>query len=255
MNLDNNFIRIDTDAAIGELLSRFDSEYITHVMEDSLSKNIKFRPYNESMPNYPDILNRQFELDLQSAPDYIDKINQVRRDTYIEIINMITDHYNLAFVTDFNEISDNELYGICRLLYDIFVARFTEYMINFFVNYIVTNVDDIYDNIINTEGIVTPKDTGLYSSDNYVDKKFIIIHANINTIIYNIAGYDISFENMINYFVDKNTSFRLLSIIRDNGDIYKNHYAKYLLDPDTSTHMLTCIKLELQKLTFAVNNY
>ena len=46
---------IDTDMAIGTILSNFDSAWIMHSIQDSL--NMKFRPFNDPMPNFVDILN------------------------------------------------------------------------------------------------------------------------------------------------------------------------------------------------------
>jgi hypothetical protein len=53
-----NICSIDTDAGIASILSNFNSDYITHVVSDSL--NMRFRPYEDEMPNFVDILERQF---------------------------------------------------------------------------------------------------------------------------------------------------------------------------------------------------
>ena len=55
-----NSYNIDTDAGIGNILSNLDSDYILHVVEDSLSKSKKFRPFDEPMPNMVDIWERYF---------------------------------------------------------------------------------------------------------------------------------------------------------------------------------------------------
>ena len=60
--------RIDTDAAIGTILSHFNSDYINHVISDSL--NMKFRPFDSPMPNMVDVLNRQFDSIIPNSPDY-----------------------------------------------------------------------------------------------------------------------------------------------------------------------------------------
>ena len=115
---------IDTDSAIGSILSNFSSDYVIHVMEDSL--NMRFRPFMDGMPNMPDILERQFNLIRQNAADYTENIEDVRIATYGEIINMICKYYGLTFNGDINSMDSMEVYGIARTLYDIFVARFTD---------------------------------------------------------------------------------------------------------------------------------
>ena len=68
---------IDTDAGIGTILSHFDSEYVNHIIEDSL--NMKFRPFADPMPNIADVLNRQFLSVLANCPDYKEKIDDVEK--------------------------------------------------------------------------------------------------------------------------------------------------------------------------------
>ena len=178
---------IDTDAGIGTILSHFDSEYISHVIDDSLQ--MKFRPFDGPMPNIVDVLDRQFRaIYSNSSPDYYDKINMVRNETYMEIINKICGFYNLTFDIGEIDITDQELYGIARLMYEIFISRFTEYMIDFFVKYIIDNVDAISSYLKLDETSIKPKEVGLYASKNFIDQKFIIVHANINKVIYNMAA-------------------------------------------------------------------
>ena len=51
---------IDTDMGIGSILSNFETPWIMHTVQDSL--NMKFRPYKKTIPNYVNILNRQFDM-------------------------------------------------------------------------------------------------------------------------------------------------------------------------------------------------
>lgn len=238
---------IDTDAGIGTILSHFDSEYVNHIIEDSL--NMKFRPFADPMPNIADVLNRQFLSVLVNCPDYKEKIDDVRRETFVEIINKICSYYNLSFDYDTDSSTTEELYGIAHILYDVFISRFTDYMIDFFVSYVVANADSICAYLERNENTKRPKETGLYSGKNYIDPKFILIHANINQVIYNMAGYDISLYQLINNFLDPNSAAYINSMLTDNGDIYKTHYAIYILDQRYSAGVLTNIKLKLQSRT------
>lgn len=243
----NNVGTIDTDAGIGTILSNFSSDYITHVIEDSL--NMRFRPFDGPMPNYVDILERQFRAVLANAPDYTEKIKDVRVETYKEIINTICDYYQLNFAVEFDSIEDDEIHGIAHTLYDIFISQFTLYMMDFFVSYIVKNSDSIAAYLKTDPDMMKPKETGMYAPDHFIDPKYILIHANVNQVVYNMAGYDISLDTLLHYFLDPNTATRISSLLEDQGDIYKNYYASFILDQRYTASILTTIKLSLQSRT------
>ena len=238
---------IDTDRGIGTILSNFSSDYINHIIGDSL--NMRFRPFSGPMPNMVDVLERQFLSIASNSKDYVDKVNEVRTETYKEIILIICNYYNLTFTGDFDSMRIDEIYGITHTLYDIFISRFTDYLIDFFVSYIVNNADSIASYLKTDDTVVKPKDTSIYSSRNYIDPKFILIHCNVNKVIYDIAGHDISLQALLNYFVEPNISSRLNDLLADNGDIYKYHYTCYITDQRYSASLLTNIKLKLQSRT------
>lgn len=237
---------IDTDMAIGTILSNFDSAWIMHSIQDSL--NMKFRPFNDPMPNFVDILNRQFAATLQAGPDYAEKIEATRDETYREIIQAICGYYGLVFTENYENISPVELYGIAHNLYDIFIARFTDHMVNFFTTYIINNMNSIYTYLYNDESVKKPKEKDIPQGF-YTDPKFMLIHANLNKIILNMASYDIPLESLLPYLTDPTIAQRLSVLLQDTGDIYKYHYAVYLQDERHMAELLTCIKLSLQTKT------
>lgn len=251
----NNYTgSIDTDMAIGSILSNFDTSWVMNTIHDSL--NMKFRPFGEPMPNFVDILNRQFDSVIDAGPDYKEKINETKIDTYKEIITAICDYYGLVFTEPFEEINPVELYGIAHTMYDIFISRFTDYMIHFFVTYITQNIDSIYNYLMNDDTVKKPRDKDI-PVKSYVNPKFHIIHANLNKIVMNMISYDIPLNTLLSYFVDQNTLYRLSMLLTDTGDIFKNHYAVYLQDQRYMADLLTSIKLKLQSNTqeaFSVYN-
>lgn len=247
---------IDTDAGIGTILSHFSSEYITHVVEDSL--NMRFRPFMYGpMPNMVDVLERQFLSIDQNAKDYSEKISEVRLDTCQEIILKICKFYNLEFEKEFDMMRPEEIYSVARTLYDIFISHFTEYLIEFFVSYIINNADDIANYLQLDENSIKPKEsTSAYSSanpDSYIDPKYVLIHANINQVIYNMSAYDIPLDVLLRYFLDPKTAEQVNSYLEDCGDIYRNYYACYILDQRYAPGVLTNIKLSLQGRTKQIN--
>lgn len=245
-----NSYNIDTDAGIGSILSNLDSDYIIHVVDDSLSK--RFRPFDEPMANMVDVLERHFITILQNAPDYTEKVKEVRKLTYIEIISRIIDFYQLQLNIDLSETDEENIHTIAKLLYDVFISRFTDNMINFFVTYIIDNADNIYNYLKSMNNINRPRDNGAYARNNFLDEKFILIHANANMVIYNIAGYDINLDTLFKYFFNAQVADYLNSIIDDTNDIYKYHYASFIKS-NFGPEVITRIKLELQSRTFQNN--
>ena len=242
--MENYSRSIDTDAAIGSILSNFESAWVMHTVQDSL--NMRFRPFSEPMPNFVDITNRQFAAILEASPDYTEQVTITRDETFREIINTICDYYNLGI--DLDNISSVELFGIAHILYDIFVSRFTDYMVDFYIRYIMINIDNIYAYLAADETIKKPREKDM-PVKSYIDPKFQLIHANLNKVILNTTSYDIPLQSLLSFFVDQPTAARLGMILSDKGDIYKNYYASYLQDQRYMAELLTCIKLKLQSRT------
>jgi hypothetical protein len=71
-------------------------------------------------------------------------------------------------------------------------------------------------------------------------------------VIYNIAGYDIAFTTLLRYFFEKPVADYLSTILEDVNDIYRYHYANYILS-NNAPEIITRIKLELQARTFQNN--
>ena len=103
------------------------------------------------------------------------------------------------------------------------------------------------------DNINRPKENGAYAKNNFIDEKFILIHANLNIVIYNISANDIDLNTLIKYFFDSNFAGYFSNILEDTGDIYKYHYANYITS-STAAEVITRIKLELQSRTLQMNN-
>jgi hypothetical protein len=64
-----------------------------------------------------------------------------------------------------------------------------------------------------------------------------------------LAGLDIPFEDLVAYLSDKKTADFISTYISDKGDIYKNYFAKFLVDQTTSADMITKIRLKYVEAT------
>ena len=235
---------INTDKALASVLSNFDSNYITHIVSDSLE--MKFRPYSNSLPGiysiestFNNLLNNIEE------PDARQNILEVRENTYLEIIDIICKYYDIQF----NPSEDIDLYSAVYWIYNFFVSNFTNTILNFNINYILKEKDGLY-SYLNLDKNKKDKDsTTIYSKKVCSsDEKISIIHANIETVLDAISSFDIGFQNLVLYSIGNNeqlTSFLISSIV-DLNDVFKYHFAS-LLQTQYRADIITCIKLGLQQ--------
>ena len=239
---------VDTDYGIGTILSRFDSNYINGCIQTAIET--RFCPFSDPKPNMIGILSRDFKATLDHAPDYRDQVLQVEHDTYLEVINMICAGFNLQFNYDETINNSEKLRSIAFVLYDILVSRFTDVLINFYVSYICRNSDSIHNYLMSDPESRRPRESNTQQTQKiYSESKYNIIHANLNTVIYNMSSYDIPFYTLLQYITDPNTAAMLANYIVDLGDIYKNHFAVFVLNPNTKATVLTSVKLLLQEKT------
>ena len=242
------FGSVDTDAGLATILSRFDSQYIVDVVTDSLK--MRFRPFNLPMPNMVQIIERNFQLVYEMSPDYKEKIDQCKIDTYREFINIICNFYNLTYSEEIASMDMATLHSFAYMLYDTFISRFTEHMVDFFSGYIIQNVDSIIAMLDSNPNTIRIKDNTMYQSKQFNDPKWILIHQNVNNILYSMTSFDITLADMIRYFIpDPNMSEWFSGLIADNGNIYKNHYCIYIANETTAPSVFTEVKFALQRKT------
>lgn len=237
---------INSEKSVGIILSKFSREFIMDVIEDSLK--MKFRPFNVGSANLVIAIEQNLKLALLQNPAYKDNIDSVRDNTYKEIISIICKYYNLSITDDASVYNTDQAFNLAYILYDTFITNFTTRMISFFVRYIMDNKEDIYNSIYNVDEIRKNKETVSYGKKMYTDPKLIVIHSDLNNVLGNIVAHDIPFNVLMSYLVDKDTANYLSNIIQDNGDIYKYHYASYIMDPITRPDVFTAIKFEMQNM-------
>lgn len=234
---------INVDNAVASILSKFEPDFIIHVVEDSL--NMKFRPWLPAMPNMVYSCEQTFKLSLDNFTSYSDTIEQTRNDTYTQIINIICRYYNL----EFNEIDQRDVYSAAYYLYDFLISNFTKNMIYFFTNYIVKEKNFIYDAFNLGETRRNKDASTLYSKRMFKNAKLGAIHANIDLVLDNMVSFDITLYNILDmsYKDEKNIVRYVDSLVSDLGDFYKTYYVPYITDQITRPDLITGIKSGLQQ--------
>lgn len=238
---------INSEKAVGTILSKFSTNFIMDVIDDNIK--MKFRPFNVGPANFVIVLEQNYQMTKLQNPSFVNEIENNRAQTYREIINKICKFYNLQFIGEqYQELNPNDLFNLASILFDIFVSNFTNRMIEFFVRYIVNNKDDIYNSIENAEEIRKNKEMTSYGRKMYTDPKLVVIHSSLNSVIMNIASHDIPLALLLTYLTDRDTAAYLSGMIVDINDIYKNHYASYILNELTKADIFTSIKLTMQNM-------
>lgn len=227
---------IDSDYELSTILGNFSDDYIFMSVKNALE--YKYRPFNSNrMPNFPTQLYNQFQGIMDHAGTYTKDVQDRLDEIFGQIINIICESYNLS--VDVSNILEDQLYSMASTLYQLFISEFSENMFNLFIDYIMNNIDSLVNAIPENERVIK----SLYSKKIYSNPNYGIGYDNIEKIINIISELDIDFYTLIKAISNPSIADFISVYVKDCGDIYKNFYACYLLNPNTKTDMFAEIKL------------
>lgn len=238
-------VGVATDYGIATILGNFSDDMIGDIIKEAL--NYKFRPFSTREPNYPEILNNQLNIVKYHSTGYDENIEECRSQVLGTIIDTINEYYNLTIN---NPVPEEQLYTLSYVIYQIFVSEFTERMINFFTQFIINNINSILNTMKAEDKVVK----SIYAKKIYNNTDYIVIYDNIDKVLNILAGLDIPLESLIEYLSDKNTSDLICSYIADCGDIYKDKFVPYLLNPATNADVMTEIRFKFVQATMENKN-
>lgn len=235
---------IGSENNISEILAHFDSNYIFSIIDDKL-KNINYSsPLPES--NIVQAFEENFKIMNETYPGDSQNIRNIREQTYRQIIDILTKAFNL----EFNMVDDTiDIYTAASYLYEFLISRRNEIMTNFFLAFIVNNKDSLYNSLI-TDGIKKSRDSSSnYGKFIYEDQKFVVISANMMSVINYISEMDINLLNIFqSTYRDQNLTMFLDNAFADKGNFFKDHYYGVIKNPEIAPIIITNIKLALQRL-------
>ena len=251
----NKVYELQSDNQIASILSQFDSDYIMDVVENTLQS--MFNQFDTfAKPNVPKAYEDVFKSLYNAYPTDQDNINDTRYETYKSIITIICNRYGLEFYED--EYLD--MYTMAYILYDFFVSRFNNYMIEFFSRYIYEQRDDIYRNL-NLEELSKERDT----SSNYGRMVFgdqecmAVIAANLPLVLGSLRSLDTISDELIYRYAygttetGLNMTMMLLNHITVPGGIYAL-YNRLLFTEELYPSIVTNIRLKIQmQYQFAID--
>ena len=233
---------ITTESEVAEILSHFNSEYILNVIRDNILRKHNFYPMNP--PNIVMAYDTNFKILQNNYPEKSVDIENVRIETYKEIIDILCREYQLQF----NDI-DQDYYSTAFYLYNFLLSEFSSGLINFFANFIIKEKNSLYD----STGLVDMKknkDTStIYNKKIYKNTKLAIINANLEHVIDNICTYDISLNTVLsNIYFDKNIVRHIESVIIPIYDFFKTAYVP-IVQSEIKPLLLTNIRFQIQRMS------
>lgn len=243
---------INIDSAVSQILSYFDPFYIINVIDDSF--NMRYRPYNLQMPNLIVAYEERFKMIKDQFPNMTEHCTVKREEIYDLAINRIADFYNLSIKKEF--VTTDNQYVLAYSLYQFLIADFTGSLINFFVAYIEKEKDSIYTYLMpmieNNEDVADKsiKNTTMsLNKKTYTNMKIAGIQTYLSYVLDLIATSDVDFETFVRLVVNNQAYANLIiTCVEDKGDLFKNYFCSFLVDPDTRPSLITTIKLRIHDI-------
>jgi len=241
-NLINNY-SLTSEKELAEMLSHYSSEFVISVVDENIKQccnNITGLPIPNAVKGW--------ELNFKSIiEDYgeIEEVTRVREATYKEIIDRICINYNLNFT-----IEDVDLYAAAYNLYEFFISRLSENIINFFAVYIYNNRKELYSNLDISDAKKMKDLSGTYARqiiDN--DEALVGVITNISAVVHNIMGMNVDFDTLLRTLLPNNyqLAYYLSSIVSPKDDKFFELFCNHLKD-DCRPMLLTMIRFSLQRL-------
>ena len=248
----NQLFNIINENQLTSILSHYNTEFVLTIVDNALTSRFNTNAILSS-PNVVAAWEQNFKqllVDFEDSADSKTSIMQVREDTYKEIITRICKEFHLNFTID----DDVDWYSAAYYLYDFFVSNFNVNLINFFANYIYKERIGIYENM-NLATFRKNKDSStIYGKKIYKDIKLATINANIDYVVTNLCGIDISLADIMNtIYAQKELVAYLCTLISEQDDFFKNFYA-YMMNTPIKPILLTEIRFGIQALASAHNN-
>ena len=244
--MDPRYQEMGTENELAIVLSHYESDYVYDIVKSQIQSTAN-SSFIAPPPNVVGAWEQNFKAIMdQYGAEGSTKIQEVRQETYREIIDIICESYGLNFT-----ISDVDMYSAAYALYDFFVCNLPGNIINFFAKYIYKERTAIYDSMCLSEMKKNKDSSTVYGKRMYKDIKIAVINANITKVLDNICGaMEFDFPTIISVMTDdRNLIKYILSIVSDNGDFYGN-----IMIPIVKTYLadyVTGIRLKIQELAIS----
>lgn len=242
MALPNNTdYTIISNSELSTVLGYFSAEMNMSILDDIL--NDRIRNHSQVIANLPLSYETNIKLAIDSYPDINPELLEKRTQTYLAIIGRLCSYHNL--ICNLGETTD--IYAVAYYLYDFLISSFQNNIIRFYYNFVLKEKAQIYESLNLGETRKNKDSSTIYSKriSNGFDNVLMSIHANLDSVIDLLAGYDITLADFIRTVYPPQVANFLNSILVDNGDFYKRYIIPIITGPDRAL-FITRIRLILQ---------
>lgn len=235
---------IVSDSEIVSVISNFSDDMIMDII-DTNAEN-KFKPYQHYVGNLINAIEANFKSNTENYPQFYSENMNRRNEMYMNILLKLCSLHGLSLNIDEN----TDLYSLTYFLYDFTISKFTINMINFFANYIIAEMNSIYE-YLNLNELKKNKDSSsAYSKKLFKgNSKLATIHANIDIVIDSICGFDIDMATLL--FVstgDPNITSLIAHNVSEVANLFKILFVPYIKDNSHRANIITLIRMRLQEL-------
>lgn len=246
----NSDYEIISDAEISSVISKYSPGMIDMVLNDIL----KYKINNHMTPlgNMVSSYETNFKIDMQNYPQVGAQMSELRINIYNSIMDKICKAHELSYQLP----SNADIYTSAYFMYQFLVSGFYQGAITFFVNFLTKECDEIYKMFNTKNEDINP--THQYAKKRYNGKPSLaFIHTNLNKVIDNMYGFDISLQDIINtVFTGNQTEIAsyLCSIFVDNGNFFKNFYYPAVSGINRA-EATTNIRLKIMPMNIQIGEY
>ena len=193
--MNNKVYEIQANNQIASLLAQFDADYIMEIIDDTLDQ-VFTRFDLIPRPNIVRSFDTTFKELYEIYPSDINNINEIRIQTYQNIINHICQRYALRFI----QTDHVDLFTIADILYDFFISNLNNYMVQFYVKLILDEKESLI-NVVNIDEIKKSKDPNIvYNRMAFGDNdKMIVIAINLPIILRHLSTLQLTDHTIYQY--------------------------------------------------------
>lgn len=243
INSTNSEFQATHENELAYVLSKFNSDFIYNIVNESLAN--KLRVYSYEAPNIINAFEQNFNITTNDYPDGINQIVSTRNDTYVNIIKLLCDNYQLVINVD----DGVDLFLIASSLYSLLVSSFQKSVVAFFVNYINSEKVPIYEMLQLSTRKKNKDSSSLYSKRVFKDQVLGVISANLEFVVSSICtGFDITLDTYLKYVFEETPEIYnlLTNILAPTNDFFRT-YIGSTFRSEFGPVLLTAIRLELHK--------
>ena len=234
-------LRIQAENEVAVILSNFSTEYIYNVIQTTI-QNRRNDFVGSDIVNFVSSLEEAFKGMEVQFPFDVTNIKEIRDKTYGEIIDFITEEYQLEPVYQ----EDEDKHTLAYYLYDFFIARYDTLMLQYFMSVIHDEKDNLYDWLIKNHSSQGNDVSTQFNKELYQDDKLAVIAANLTKVIGWIYSLDIAMEQVFARVYNHEVMMFLTNHLKPVSNFLHSTYGNILEKQTLYDKALIMLKIKLQ---------